>query len=324
MKQPKTINGLMRHLRDDCGIAIGGSYEKLQLKSYGYFHGYKGYRFYRKNTDRIPFSNFKEVMALIEYDNIIKSLLYPNLMFLETAVKNIICSASIEGLKKASFDYVFRERMNDNLTNAKVQAERLKLRNKIYSEISSGYSQESNKDNQMIRHFYDKGEDIPVWVGFELMYLSDIANFFKCLNKSIRRNILKEIDMFDVSVDTNLEVLDYAIITIKALRNAVAHNAIIFDARFKDRKINNVLQQWLRKETNINGITLESLVDYIIILCFLIKRFDYTGMRAKELVQGYIRAIDNLKSKVSDVVFNKVFPADIIQKNSALQAYIQA
>ena len=61
----KTINGLMIHLRDDCNINIGGSKEKLQLTQYGYYHGYKGYRFYKKNTNRIPFNNFSEIVAVI-------------------------------------------------------------------------------------------------------------------------------------------------------------------------------------------------------------------------------------------------------------------
>ena len=45
MNSPQTINGLMRHLRNDCKIQISGSYQKQQLTSYGYYHGYKGYRF---------------------------------------------------------------------------------------------------------------------------------------------------------------------------------------------------------------------------------------------------------------------------------------
>ena len=43
MSAPQTINGLMRHLRNDCNIQISGSYQKQQLISYGYYHGYKGY-----------------------------------------------------------------------------------------------------------------------------------------------------------------------------------------------------------------------------------------------------------------------------------------
>ena len=41
----KTTDGLMRHLRTN-GIAISGSTQKQQLINTGYYHGYKGYRFF--------------------------------------------------------------------------------------------------------------------------------------------------------------------------------------------------------------------------------------------------------------------------------------
>ena len=50
-EKAKTINGLMIHLRDDCNININGSKDKLQLTQYGYYHGYKGYRFIKKRQN---------------------------------------------------------------------------------------------------------------------------------------------------------------------------------------------------------------------------------------------------------------------------------
>lgn len=41
----KTTDGLMRHLRNT-GISIVGSTQKRNLLNTGYFHGYKGYRFF--------------------------------------------------------------------------------------------------------------------------------------------------------------------------------------------------------------------------------------------------------------------------------------
>lgn len=35
MKSPQTINGLMRHLRNECNVNISGSRQKQQLISYG-------------------------------------------------------------------------------------------------------------------------------------------------------------------------------------------------------------------------------------------------------------------------------------------------
>ena len=43
----KKTDALMRHLRDS-GISIHGSKQKRQLINTGYFHGYKGYRFFWK------------------------------------------------------------------------------------------------------------------------------------------------------------------------------------------------------------------------------------------------------------------------------------
>lgn len=114
MDSPQTINGLMRHLRNNCNIKISGSYQKKQLVSYGYYHGYKGYRFIRNNRNRIPYTDFSEVVAVIEYDNSLKTALYPELMFVETAIKNIVCNESVIGLKSATFESVYRNRINWN------------------------------------------------------------------------------------------------------------------------------------------------------------------------------------------------------------------
>ena len=84
----KSIDGLMRHLRSN-GIQISGSAQKRQLRNSGYFHGYKGYRFFGTSSNRLPFTSYDEVNATILYDSKLKSLLYGKMMFIETAVKNV-------------------------------------------------------------------------------------------------------------------------------------------------------------------------------------------------------------------------------------------
>lgn len=58
----KTIDALMRHLREN-GIDISGSVQKRQLRNTGYFHGYKGYRFFYTSSNRLPFTSYDEVHA---------------------------------------------------------------------------------------------------------------------------------------------------------------------------------------------------------------------------------------------------------------------
>ena len=84
----KTTDALMRHLRDN-GIAINGSKQKVQLINTGYFHGYKGYRFFGDSQRRLPFVSYNEIYATIKYDSDLKALLYGKMMYIETAVRNI-------------------------------------------------------------------------------------------------------------------------------------------------------------------------------------------------------------------------------------------
>jgi len=89
----KTTDGLMRHLRNN-GIAISGSKQKRQLRNTGYFHGYKGYRFFGNSQNRLPFVSYDEIDATIQYDSQLKSLFYGKMMYIETAVKNV----ALEGI----------------------------------------------------------------------------------------------------------------------------------------------------------------------------------------------------------------------------------
>lgn len=312
----------MRHLRNDCNIQISGSYQKKQLISYGYYHGYKGYRFIKNSQNRIPYTDFSEVVAVIEYDNNLKSALYSHLMFIETAIKNVVCNQSIDNLKLSTFEHVYNERMNDNPTNTKLQSKRLKLRNDIYSKLSIRYRNEEGKDNQMIRHFYNRGEDVPLWVIFEILYLSDLGSFFECLNKTVRENIMTNLDMFNISIDTNRNLLSTILYTIKSLRNAVAHNNIVFDTRFKDRNISRVLKGWVENETNIRNITLYSLIDYIIIVCCVLKRVDFSSKRAEQLIDAYEEQNRLLQSKVTPLIYSMIIAQNVTQKITDLRAYL--
>lgn len=105
----KTINGLMIHLRDDCNINISGSKEKLQLTQYGYYHGFKGYRFLKKRQNTIPYTNFSEIVAVIEYDNALKKLVYPALMFIEMSVKNFTLEQIVPNIKDKSIDNIYKK-----------------------------------------------------------------------------------------------------------------------------------------------------------------------------------------------------------------------
>ncbi len=82
----------MKHLRDS-DISIGGSSQKRKLKNIGHYHGYKGYRFAHKASNRLPITDFSQVAALYDFDTHLKALFYPRVMSIETGLKNYTLEA---------------------------------------------------------------------------------------------------------------------------------------------------------------------------------------------------------------------------------------
>lgn len=89
-EKPKSTNALMKYLRDEKGMNIQGSTQKRKLRNIGYYHGYKGYRYIRRPANQIIYSEFDELLAVYDFDSQMKSLLYPSVMLIETALKNYV------------------------------------------------------------------------------------------------------------------------------------------------------------------------------------------------------------------------------------------
>ena len=101
-----TLNSLMKHLRES-GVAISGSSQKRKLKNIGYYHGYKGYRFVGNSQNRLPLDSFNQVAALNAFDADLKSLFYPRLMQLETALKNYTVEAILANSSSERLDDIW-------------------------------------------------------------------------------------------------------------------------------------------------------------------------------------------------------------------------
>lgn len=95
-----TLNSLMKHLRSS-GIDIGGSAQKRTLKNIGYYHGYKGYRFAGTSENRLPITCFND------FDMQLKTIFYPKLLFIETALKNYTLEAVLEDARSEKLEDIW-------------------------------------------------------------------------------------------------------------------------------------------------------------------------------------------------------------------------
>lgn len=313
----KTTDGLMRHLREN-GIHISGSTQKRQLINTGYYHGYKGYRFFKTSSRSIPFTKYADVYATIKYDSDLKSLFYGKIMFIETAVKNIALerimkdanSENIQDmLKTVVTGYNSFSAKTDTQTKKKAQTNKLNLENNIQAALLRAYKQ----NNPKITHFYNNMgyNGVPLWALFEIITLGDFANLLSCLNFDTRDRITSDLRMNVASVDTNRELIYKYLYAIKDLRNAIAHNAVVFDTRFRKFDSSKAMQKCLQQEFNLPYINFETIGDYLILICYYLKLLKVSKTEIMGLIKGFEKITNEYKKSVDLNVSKAVIHPDL-------------
>ena len=305
MNQIKGINGLMKYLREKHNILIQGSLDNQHLKSVGYYHGYKGYRYIKKPSNKLNFKTFDEVMAIIDFDNKVKALLYTQVMFIETAIKSYALEIIIQEGKTENFSEIYTNLMTDyksysNQSNNYKNAykKRLDTFNRIQGVIANSYA----SDNNIVSHYLKNDESIPIWAIFEIITLGEFGNLISTFNLKTRRDISKDIGI-NISFDSSGKLV---IFILKDLRNAIAHNNVVFDTRFKKRNINKTLNKLISYDTKVQDVFLNSITDYMILVIYILKNLKKNNKELSKIINDYIKLIDELKEKIPNMIYDQI------------------
>lgn len=323
----KTIDGLMCHLRDN-GIAISGSSQKRQLRNTGYFHGYKGYRFFKNAQNSLPFVSYNEVYATIQYDSALKALLYGKMMYIETAVKNIALESILDNAKSESIQDMY-DKVVSSYNNApasctteqkkRLQQNKLNLQNSIQSSLAYAYK----KDNPKITHFYNNVgySGVPIWALFEIMTMGDLGYLLSCLTYDVRDDISKRLSI-NVSSDTNRQLIYKYIYTLKDLRNAIAHNSVVFDTRFRNIDPTSAMKQCLKIEIGLPYVNFKTIGDYVILMCYYMKLLHVPKTEIKAFVREFERITEDYRKAVNANVASIVIHPDLASRMNLLKNFL--
>lgn len=320
----KTTNSLMKYLREKHNILIDGSKDKKNLKNIGYYHGYKGYRYIGNPNNPISFKKFNEIVLIVDFDAKLKSLLYPQIMQIETITKNRVLQILVEEYKTDNFNDVFELGMTDyrNSKNSidykNKMKHRIKVQNSVYSSLLKCY----NGGNRIVSHFYSQDRYVPLWGVFEIINLGLFADLIKSLEFSTRYKIAREMGI-NMAYDTNATFPEKIMYLIKALRNSVAHNDVVFDIRFKDSSVSTVLCNFLEHEVGCTKINFNTITDYIILITFLLKKYGVSKSEISKFINDFEKMTEEFRSKISINIYNQIIYTDNKIKLSALKKYIK-
>ena len=325
----KNIDGLMRHLRNH-GISISGSSQKRQLLNTGYFHGYKGYRFFNTSSHRLPFVSYEEIYATVQYDTSLKGLFYDKVMFIETAIKNIALDCILSEVNSENIQDMFDKAVNGyknapHGSNAeikkKLQQNKLSLQSTIQSYLSRAYK----ANNPKITHFYNNMSysGVPIWALFEIMTMGDFGYLLSCLTYETRDIITHKIG-FHVAGDTNRELVYKYLFALKDLRNAIAHNAVVFDTRFRNIDPTPAMKYCLKQEIGLPYVNFKTIVDYVILIGYYLTLLKVPKVEIKSFVREFERITDNYIKSVNPQVTSIVIHPDMSVKLTALKNFISS
>lgn len=336
-KHPKTTDSLMRYLRDVKGIAISGSIQKRKLMNIGYYHGYKGYRYINKASNIIPYTDFDELIAIYEFDAQLKALFYPVVMQIETALKNYVLETVVCSVNSDSFIDVysnlldnykmfsitgktFRDAKKREQAEDKYKRElkrRLDLRNRIYKVQTDAFG----NGNKIAEHYLNKDANLPIWAIFELLSLGEFGHFVSCLNFSCRQAISSKIGIRK-SDDSNAMMLQRLIYATKDLRNAIAHNDVVFDTRFRTGRIDKQVCSAISNATGVQGLTFETITDYLVLVVYQLSLLRISKNDMKRLITSFVECTEKLRKSIPTSVYNQIIRTDNNAKIAAMRKFI--
>ena len=320
----KTTNALMKYLRNTHNISISGAKDKRNLINIGYYHGYKGYRYIKNPQNMINITSFKEIVSIVNFDSRLKSLLYPQLMQIETISKNIVLQILVEEYSTDEFNEIYEKGITDykSSVNSKDYKDKMKQRLNVQSSIYSALSSSYSHNNKIVNHFYSKDKHVPIWGIFEIITLGTFADLIKSLERNARLKIDKEMKL-NIAFDADARFPEKIMYLLKALRNSVAHNDVVFDVRFKDGKINLKICRYLENEIGCTNVDFNTITDYILIITLLLKKYGISKTELNRFVNEFESIIEDFRTNIPFNIYSQVIHTDTKAKLTELRKYIK-
>ena len=258
------------------------------------------------------------VYATIKYDSQLKALFYEKIMYIETAVKNIALECILNKARSENIQDMYDRVVcgyhncppgSDQKTKKNAQTRKLNLVNKIQSYLSRAYQE----NNPKITHFYNNMSynGVPIWALFEILTLGDFGYLLSCLTWETRDALTKKLGFDVVTIDSNRELIYNYIYALKDLRNAIAHNSVVFDTRFKKIDPSRAMTLCLEQSLKLPYVNFKTLGDYLFLVCFYLRLLKVSKTEIKAFLRSFEKITEDYKNAVDPSVYSMVVHPDL-------------
>ena len=106
------------------------------------------------------------------------------------------------------------------------------------------------------------------------------------------------------------------------MRNAIAHNDVVFDTRFQTGSIDKQVSNSIYNVTGVSGVSFETISDYLVLVIYLLSLLKMSKNDMKRLITSYVECTEKLRKAIPTSVFNQIIRTDNNAKIAALKKFI--
>lgn len=301
MRPFKTIEEQIKILQDRGLIINDYTAAKTYLIRNNYYNVVNMYsKIFQNNINTyIKGTRFEEIKALHIFDTELKNLFMKYIIISEKHFKSIFAYNFAKEYHDKPFAYL--DTSNYPPGNPLELTKRLSFISKKINNLVK------DKNNNSVKHHYNKHHDVPIWVIVNDITLGDIIKLYKLIDQKTRNEIAKDVyNIFktNVSKTETLEpsYLDTILENILNVRNCVAHNNKLLD--FKCRKnINYISSLFDDIEENRTSNRQRPFHVFIAMKCFLPVE-DYAIFH-----NSILKRAKNMSRKLNTNITNKILKA---------------
>lgn len=160
-----------------------------------------------------------------------------------------------------------------------------------------------------------------MWAIFEIFTMGDFGHLLSCLTIDMREKISRAIGI-NLSCDTHRELVYKYVYTLKDLRNAIAHNDVVYDTRFRKMDASRPMKQCLILETGLPYMNFKTIGDYIILICYYLKLLKVSKTEIKAFIRDFEKITKEYETMVNPSVSSMTIHPDLTSRMNTLKNFI--
>ena len=106
--------------------------------------------------------------------------------------------------------------------------------------------------------------------------------------------------------DGDGNLISIIIYTLRDLRNAIAHNGIVFDTRFKNAKVSNQLKKLLESETGISNLDFKYFDTYIVFIAYIFRKMTKGSKECTSFLHEYKKFCEGLFANIPNAAYFEI------------------